>query len=313
MQRAEELGFFGYHLAEHHNSPLCLAPSPLVLLSALAVQTSRIRLGTLVLLAPTYPLLRLLEEVSMVDELSRGRLALGLGPGVREIELVWLGAEPAAARADVQRAVEAIRRALDDGMVSLPTADGREEDSLFRYSSYRRPHPSLWWAGSLERAAQQGMSVVGAVGPGFTRERVDEYWAAFRSAGDEGPWAETPRVGTTRHVVVADTDEEARTIARRAWAVHADHVFEIPFGLGGETAVRGTAGMGVGEDADEVIARRTQLVAGSPETVARPWPGTPRRSDPATTTSSARSSGATSATPRHPARSSCTRPRSCRP
>ena len=111
------------------------------------------------------------------------------------------------------------------------------------------------------------MSVVGAVGPGFTRERVDDYWAAFRSAGDEGPWAETPRVGTTRHVVVADTDEEARAIARRAWAVHADHVFEIPFGLGGETAVRGTAGMGVGEDADEVIARRTQLVAGSPETV----------------------------------------------
>ena len=152
-------------------------------------------------------------------------------------------------------------------MVSLPTADGREEDSLFRYSSYRRPHPSLWWAGSLERAAQQGMSVVGAVGPGFTRERVDDVLGRVPVSRRRGPWAETPRVGTTRHVVVADTDEEARAIARRAWAVHADHVFEIPFGLGGETAVRGTAGMGVGEDADEVIARRTQLVAGSPETV----------------------------------------------
>jgi alkanesulfonate monooxygenase SsuD/methylene tetrahydromethanopterin reductase-like flavin-dependent oxidoreductase (luciferase family) len=268
VQRAEEHGIYGYHLAEHHNSSLCMTPSPLLFLAALAARTKTIRLGTLVLLAPTYPLLRLLEDVSVVDQLADGRLLLGLGPGVRETELVWLGADPTGARERAAEVTEAIRRAFADGIVTLPGRDGRDGENSFRYASPQRPHPSLWRAGSLERAAAEGMNVIGTPGPGVTREAIDGYWAAFDAADGGDPWTEAvPRVGTTRHVVVADTDDEALAIARRAWPVHADYVFEVPFETGGRAAVRGTSGMNVGEDADTVLARRGALIAGSPETV----------------------------------------------
>ena len=184
-------------------------------------------------------------------------------------------------------------------MVSLPTADGREEDSLFRYSSYRRPHPSLWWAGSLERAAQQGMSVVGAVGPGFTRERVDEYWAAFRVGRRRGPVGgdaagrhDAPR-RRRRHRRGGAGDRPARLGGARRPRLrdpvrprrrdrrprHRGH------GRGG--------GRRRGDRAPDAARRR---LAG--DRARDPGRVRSRSSAPATTTSSARSSGATSATPR---------------
>src|SRR6201999_623380 len=133
---------------------------------------------------------------------SRGRLLLGIGSGVREEELAWLGADPAPAREDAAAAVAGVRRAFADGVVTLGV-----EEHPFRFTSARGPHPSLWVAGSLDRAAAQGASVVGAVGHGFTREAVDRYWEAYRAVGGSDPWVEAPWVGTTRHVVVAETDE----------------------------------------------------------------------------------------------------------
>src|SRR5450759_4912657 len=54
LTRADELGYYAYHLAEHHQSPLCMAPSQNVFLAAAATGTRRIKLGTLVHLLPLY-------------------------------------------------------------------------------------------------------------------------------------------------------------------------------------------------------------------------------------------------------------------
>src|ERR1044071_8995154 len=74
LEAADAAGFFGYHLAEHHDSPLGMAPSPALFLTAAAQRTRRIRLGPLVYLLPLYHPLRLIEEVCMLDHLSGGRL-----------------------------------------------------------------------------------------------------------------------------------------------------------------------------------------------------------------------------------------------
>src|SRR5215510_1308487 len=72
LQAAEAAGFHGYHLTEHHATPLSMTPSPSVFLAAAARETRRIRLGTLLYLLPLYHPLRLLEELCMLDHLSDG-------------------------------------------------------------------------------------------------------------------------------------------------------------------------------------------------------------------------------------------------
>src|SRR5215471_17908590 len=99
LEVADSAGFFCYHLAEHRATPLSMAPSPALFLSAAAQRTRRIRLGPLVYLLPLYDPLRLIGEVCMLDQLSGGRLELGVGRGVSPYELRYFGVDPADARA----------------------------------------------------------------------------------------------------------------------------------------------------------------------------------------------------------------------
>src|SRR4029077_2822008 len=74
IEAYERAGFHAYHLAEHHATPLGLAPSPSVFLSAAAQRTKRIRLGSMVYILPMHHPLRLAEEICMLDQLSEGRI-----------------------------------------------------------------------------------------------------------------------------------------------------------------------------------------------------------------------------------------------
>src|SRR5713226_9163154 len=81
LELADRTGFTCYHLAEHHATELSTVPSPNLFLSAVAQRTRRIRLGALSYVIPTYEPVRLLEEICMLDQLSGGRLELGLSRG----------------------------------------------------------------------------------------------------------------------------------------------------------------------------------------------------------------------------------------
>src|SRR4030095_16265246 len=86
---ADAAGFYAYHVAEHHATPLNLVPVPGVYLGAVARATRRMRLGPLVYLLPLYSPLRLIEEICMLDHLSYGRLEVGVGRGVSPFELKY--------------------------------------------------------------------------------------------------------------------------------------------------------------------------------------------------------------------------------
>src|SRR6187431_980162 len=81
IEAYERAGFYAYHLAEHHSTPLGMAPSPSVFLSAVAQRTRRLRFGPLVWAMPLHHPLRLIEEICMLDQLSGGRLEIGSGRG----------------------------------------------------------------------------------------------------------------------------------------------------------------------------------------------------------------------------------------
>jgi alkanesulfonate monooxygenase SsuD/methylene tetrahydromethanopterin reductase-like flavin-dependent oxidoreductase (luciferase family) len=82
VEAYEQAGIWGYHVAQHHATPLGMAPSPNLFLAAAAQRTRNIRLGTLVYLLPFYSPLRLIEEICMLDHMTGGRLELGVGRGV---------------------------------------------------------------------------------------------------------------------------------------------------------------------------------------------------------------------------------------
>jgi len=87
IENYDEIGLYAYHLAEHHGSSLGMAPSPSVFLSAVAQRTQRLRMGPMVYVLPVHEPLRLIEEICMLDQLSGGRLEVGIGRGQSPYEL----------------------------------------------------------------------------------------------------------------------------------------------------------------------------------------------------------------------------------
>lgn len=215
----DRLGFYAYHLAEHHATALGMASSPNIFLSAVAQRTRRLRFGALVHLLPFYHPVRLIEEIAMLDQLSGGRLLMGVGKGVSPPEMAVYGIEPGEAQRRYQEALALIRRGLAEGVVSLEGEFYRVPETVLTLRPKQRPHPPLWYGiGSPDStvwAAENDVNVVTL----FTGERARAITDRYRAEWDRlgRPAADLPALGIARHVVVADTDAEARAIAASAY------------------------------------------------------------------------------------------------
>src|SRR3984893_18878469 len=94
IEAYDRLGIRTYHVAEHHGTPLGMAPSPSVFLAAVAQRKRRLRFGPLVYALPLYHPLRMIEEICMLDQMSGGRLEIGFGRGSSPSELIYYGQDP---------------------------------------------------------------------------------------------------------------------------------------------------------------------------------------------------------------------------
>ena len=132
VEAFDRFGFYAYHLAEHHATPLGMAPSPSVFLAAVAQRTRRLRFGPLIYALPLYHPLRMIEEICMLDQMSGGRLEVGFGRGASPIELDLYGADPAKARDIYDEALDVVIQGLRERTLELsrqafqlrPGADG---------------------------------------------------------------------------------------------------------------------------------------------------------------------------------------------
>jgi len=213
----DRAGFHAYHLAEHHGTPLGCAASPGLFLAALAQRTTRLRFGPMVYLLPFYHPLRLIEEVCMLDQMSGGRLELGIGRGVSPFETANYALDFAQTQPMYHEAFQVLLRGLASDELSFEGKFYRFDKVPMILHPVQRPHPPLWYGvGVPENAdwpAQNDVNVL-ALGPRATvRPIFDRYHAARRKLGKP----DTTLYGVGRHVVVAGTDAEALAIARRAY------------------------------------------------------------------------------------------------
>ena len=87
-QLAEKLGYHSYYIIEHQNSYVSHLTAPNVYLTAVARNTTDLRLGVMIYQLPFHHPIRLAQECAMLDQLSRGRLEFGVGAGVHEHEFM---------------------------------------------------------------------------------------------------------------------------------------------------------------------------------------------------------------------------------
>jgi alkanesulfonate monooxygenase SsuD/methylene tetrahydromethanopterin reductase-like flavin-dependent oxidoreductase (luciferase family) len=254
LEAADDAGFFCYHLAEHHATPLGMAPSPALFLSAAAQHTSRIRLGPLVYLLPLYDPLRMIEEVAMLDQLSGGRLELGVGRGVSPYELRNFGVDPDNSRAMFEEALQVLLMGLTRDRLDFEGTYYRYHNIPMELQPLQLPYPPLWYPthtpSSVEYAGRHGFNFVGLGAAASVREHTDAYWQAWKAHRDEpgrlNGHVAAPKVGILRLVVVDDSDAAAEAAARAAhqvwyrsitqlWHEHGDHSIDGLFAW--ETAV----------------------------------------------------------------------------
>src|SRR3954469_21924696 len=235
LREADRGGFTVYHLAEHHGTPLGLAPSPAVFLAAAARETTRIRLAPTTFIVPLYDPLRLVEEIGMLDQLSGGRLEIGVGKGSSPHEAAMLGLTPPETAERFESLMPAILEALETGVFRRPGADGAAGEPVpVHVPVQQRPHPPLWYPtsnpASIPRLGDEGYNVLfgfGFVSPPLdvVREQSKLFFQRCRAPAERGtgPYGlpgTTPLFGLMRHVLVAPTDEEALALLRPAFADH---------------------------------------------------------------------------------------------
>jgi alkanesulfonate monooxygenase SsuD/methylene tetrahydromethanopterin reductase-like flavin-dependent oxidoreductase (luciferase family) len=204
-------GFHAYHLAEHHATPLGMAPSPNLFLAAVAQRSKRLRFGALVNTLTLHHPLRLAEEICALDQMSGGRLELGIGKGISPHELSYYGVAPERAQAIYLEASVILLKALAGGPLTFHGQHFRFDDVPIVMEPVQKPHPPLWCGTSsvegMRWMAENRVNIVTNLPAPRARAITDRYREEWAKLGREP--AEILRMGVARHVVIAETQAKA--------------------------------------------------------------------------------------------------------
>lgn len=213
-QLGDELGFYGFWLAEHHFSRYGLGSSSLILASSIAARTKRIRLGTAVLVPPLHNPIRLAEDTATLDVVSGGRLDVGYGRGTAGYEYNGYAVDREESQERFQEAIRVVQ-----GLWTTP-----EFTHKGRYFSVNRanlvplplqkPHPPTYIAATrtpatLEFAVSTGHPLIMGVVLD-TADAVDlceQFVKKSKAAGHNVPMSAIPLF---RYLYVAETEAQAR-------------------------------------------------------------------------------------------------------
>jgi natural product biosynthesis luciferase-like monooxygenase protein len=189
MTAAESMGFDSTWPAEHHFSEYGFCGSPQLTLAAIAERTSRIRLGTGVVVLPFHHPLRVAEDFAFLDQLSDGRVSLGLGRGYQPLEYRGFGVDQTASRQIFNEGVEIIRQAWTQERVNFKGTHYTIEDLEVRPHPFQKPTPPMYSAvlspESFRMAGQSGMNLMMSAAFGATPEQAQTGILEYRAGREE--------------------------------------------------------------------------------------------------------------------------------
>jgi len=228
IEAYEKAGFYAYHVAEHHSTPIGMAPSPSVFLSAIAQRTKTLRFGPMVYALPLHHPLRLIEEICMVDQLSGGRLEIGFGRGSSPTEVSFYGQDPAKAQDIYTEARALILEGLTHKTLTFEGKFFSFKDIPMELEPLQKPHPPMWYGvhslEAAERAAHQRLNMVSLDSAKDTRAYNNRYRQVWRELHGKDP---TLKLGLSRFVVIAENGRDALATAVRAYPIWHRHFYYL--------------------------------------------------------------------------------------
>lgn len=258
---AEQLGFDSVWISEHHFLDDGYCPSLLTVAAHVAARTSRVRIGTSVLLLPFHDPLRVAEDAATVDILSGGRLDLGIGLGYRAEEFEVFGFPRRQRPSRFEEHLAILRKAWSGGPFTHAGRYRRIEQPIrVTPLPLQRPHPPVWCAAAgipaAERAGRERLHLT-------IRGGRDVYEAWARGLEAQGENVADYQCVTRRSFYVADDPE-------RAWAEIAPHIIYQTEAY----AQWDFSGLGATADAPteaevEQLARRTWMIGTADDVAAQ--------------------------------------------
>jgi alkanesulfonate monooxygenase SsuD/methylene tetrahydromethanopterin reductase-like flavin-dependent oxidoreductase (luciferase family) len=190
---AVDLGFDSIWTVEHHFSDYFLSPDPVQFLTWMGARHPDIRLGTGVIVLPWHEPVRCVEQITMLDNLSGGRLILGIGRGLGRSEYDGFRVDMESSRQRFLAYAEMILRGLETGIIEA------DNEFIVQPRVEIRPRPQYSFEGRVYAAAMSpdAMPIMARLGVGLlvvpqkpwdtVRSDLDAYYAT---------WAESHGTGT---------------------------------------------------------------------------------------------------------------------
>ena len=276
-QLTDELGFDVIWLAEHHFDGICAYVDPVSFAAALAVSTQRAKIGFAVAQMSLHHPIRMAEQLALIDNISKGRLIVGLGRGtaynIYDYQGYGLDHHEAQARFEEAEAImfeawkgEAFEHHGTFFNLRLPA---------FRPVPFTKPHPYVIRAAATEHGmldiARRGRPfMMNVQSNATTLQRMELYRQKLRSIGQDEATiaANVDACWAWRNVFVAETDAEAERIAVPAFrAMHA-HRTAMRERVWQEQGVSIVPMPAPGAEPPARMVLEHSLVCGSPATVA---------------------------------------------
>ena len=161
----DRLGYDEAFFGEHHSAGWEIIPSPDIFIAAAASRTRRIMLGSGVVSVPYHHPFNIANRYAMLDQITRGRVILGCGPGALPGDAYMLGIDPATQRKRLIEGVKAIRRLFtEEGGVTVDGSWFKLNDAHLQVKPYQKPHMPLFVASLF---SPSGMMAAGELGVGL--------------------------------------------------------------------------------------------------------------------------------------------------
>ena len=209
---AEQAGFDSCFFGEHHQDKDGFLPSPLIMYTAVAASTSRLRVGTSVILLPLHHPVRLAEDVVTLDIVSKGRVTVGVGLGYQPADFQAFGVNMSDRVELFEEKVEILRSCWSGEEFSFHGKHHNIDNLRVRPDTVQTPHPPLWIGAGAPVSARRA----GTLGDAFvstpsttlveTCRLIDAYRHSAEAAG------KSPEVVIMRDAWMANSRREAEEV-----------------------------------------------------------------------------------------------------